>query len=94
MAQLVECLSLDLSSGLDLRVLGLSPVLGSMLGMEPTLRKRWRGTLVAQLVEPPLLNFGSGHDLRIEGRTHTWWGGCLRILSLCPSPLSKINKSF
>ena len=33
MAQLVKCLSLDL------RVLGSSPTLGSMLGVEPTLKK-------------------------------------------------------
>ena len=35
-AQLVKRLTLDLSSGLDLRVVTLSPALGSMLGMEPT----------------------------------------------------------
>ena len=34
--QLVECLSFDLSSGLDLRVMSSSPALVSMLGMEPT----------------------------------------------------------
>ena len=32
----LKCLTLDLSSGLDLGVLDSSPVLGSMLGMEPT----------------------------------------------------------
>lgn len=32
-AQLVECLALDLHSGLDLRVVGLSPALGSTLGI-------------------------------------------------------------
>ena len=36
MAQLVKCLILDLSSGLDLRVVSSSP----MLGVEPTLKKR------------------------------------------------------
>jgi len=35
-AQTVKCLTLDLSSGLDLRVLSSSPALGSMLGMEST----------------------------------------------------------
>ena len=35
-AQLVKCPTLDLSSGLDLRVMSSSPVLGSALGMEPT----------------------------------------------------------
>ena len=36
-AQSVKHLLLDLSSGLDLRVLSSSPTLGSMLGMEPSL---------------------------------------------------------
>ena len=35
-AQSVKDLILDLSSGLDLRVLSSSPTLGSTLGMEPT----------------------------------------------------------
>ena len=35
-AQSVKHLTLDLSSGLDLRVLSSSLVLGSMLGVEPT----------------------------------------------------------
>ena len=35
MAQLVEHPTLDLSSGLDLRVVSSSPVLGSTLGMKP-----------------------------------------------------------
>ena len=34
--QSVECLALNLSSGLDLRVVSSSPILGSMLDMEPT----------------------------------------------------------
>lgn len=39
MAQLVKmCLTLDFSSGPDLRVVSPSPVLGSMLGVEPTLK--------------------------------------------------------
>ena len=32
----IKCLTLDLSSGLDLRVVSSSPMLGSMLSMEPT----------------------------------------------------------
>ena len=36
MAQLVEHLTLDLSSGPDLRVMSLSPTLGSVLGVKPT----------------------------------------------------------
>lgn len=36
MAQLVQCPTLDRSSGFDLRVLGSSLVLGSTLGMDPT----------------------------------------------------------
>lgn len=36
MALLVKCLPLDLSSGLDLKVMSLSPTLGSTLGVEPT----------------------------------------------------------
>jgi len=35
-AQLVENSTLDLSSGLDFRVLSSGPTLGSTLGMEPT----------------------------------------------------------
>ena len=35
MAQLVECQTLDLSSGLDLKVVSLSPELGSRVDMEP-----------------------------------------------------------
>ena len=34
MAQSVECLTLDFSSDVDLRVLGLSPVSGFMLSRE------------------------------------------------------------
>ena len=34
MAQSVKCPTLDFGSGHDLRVLGSSPTLGSMLGME------------------------------------------------------------
>ena len=37
---MVERLTHDLSSGLDLRVVGSSPALGSTLGMEPTLNKQ------------------------------------------------------
>ena len=40
LAQLVKHLSLDLSSGLDLRVMSLSPALGSTLGLEPTERRK------------------------------------------------------
>ena len=36
MAQLVKHMTLDLSSGLDLRVMSPSTILGYMLGMEPT----------------------------------------------------------
>ena len=36
MAQSVKRLTLDLSSGLDLKVMSLSPMLGSMLSVEPT----------------------------------------------------------
>ena len=39
-AQLVKHSILNLSSGLDLRVMSSSPVLGSMLGMESTLKKK------------------------------------------------------
>ena len=36
----VKHLTLDLSSGLDLRVVSSSPALGYMLGMEPNLKKK------------------------------------------------------
>ena len=39
MAQSVKRLTLDLSSGLDLWVMSLSPALGSKLGMDPTYKK-------------------------------------------------------
>ena len=35
MAQLVECLTFDFGSGHDPRVVGLSPVSGSVLSVEP-----------------------------------------------------------
>ena len=38
MAQSVKQLTLDLSSGLDLRVMGSSSMLGSTMGMRPTLK--------------------------------------------------------
>ena len=40
MAQLVECPTLVLSLGLDLRILSLSPGLGSMLGMVGKKKKK------------------------------------------------------
>ena len=40
LAQSDKYLTLDLSSGLDLRVMSSSPALGSMLGMEPTKKKK------------------------------------------------------
>ena len=40
MLPLVKLLTLDLSSGLDLRVVGLSPMLSSRLGVEPTLKNK------------------------------------------------------
>ena len=46
MAQSIERLTLDLGSGLDLRVIRVmssSPTLGSVLVMEPTLKKKKKG---------------------------------------------------
>ena len=64
MALWVKCLALDVSSGLDLRVVSSSPTLGSMLGMETTFRKgEKRGIWVAQWVKASA--FGSGHDPRV-----------------------------
>lgn len=40
MAQLADCLTLNLSSGLQLRVVNSSCTLGSTLGVGPTLRKK------------------------------------------------------
>ena len=40
MAQSVKGPTLDLSSGLDLKVVSLSPVLGFVLGMKPTKKKK------------------------------------------------------
>jgi len=39
-AQLVKHLTFDLSSGFDLRVMSSSPMLGSVLGVEPTKKKK------------------------------------------------------
>ena len=39
MAQSIKHQTLDLSSDLDLKVMSLSPALGSMASMEPTLKK-------------------------------------------------------
>ena len=35
-----KCPTLDLSSGLDLRVMSSSPALGSVVGVKPTLKKK------------------------------------------------------
>ena len=43
MAQLVECLTLDFSSGLNLRGVSSNPMLGSVLGMKPTKEGREEG---------------------------------------------------
>ena len=42
MAHLVKRLALDLSSGLDVRVVRLSPTMGSTLGMEPFKKKKFK----------------------------------------------------
>lgn len=42
MAQSVEQVTLGLSSGLDLEVVSSSPLLGSALGMKPTLKKKFQ----------------------------------------------------
>ena len=39
-SQLVKCLTLDLSSGLDLRFMHSSPTLVSMLSVEPTVKEK------------------------------------------------------
>ena len=49
MAQSVEHLTLDFSPGLDLRVVSSSPVLGSKLGMEPTLKMTIHTQVVSSL---------------------------------------------
>ena len=55
MAQLVKHLTLDLGSGLNLRVTSSSPTLGSMLGMELlNLKKRERDWRVRRSVCPYL----------------------------------------
>lgn len=47
MAQLVKHLTLDLSSGLDLRVVSSGPMLGFMLGVvEPTLTNKQKSKVV------------------------------------------------
>ena len=43
MAQSVKRLTLDLHPDLDLSVVSSSPMLGSMLGVEPTLKKKNEG---------------------------------------------------
>jgi len=39
-AHLVERLTLDLGSGIDLRIVGSGPTLGSTLGMQPPKEKK------------------------------------------------------
>ena len=39
MAQSVKCLTLNLSLGLDLKLMSSSPMLSTILGVEPTLKK-------------------------------------------------------
>ena len=52
MAQLVECLTLDLSSGgLDPWVMSSSPMLGPTMDMEATLKKEKRSVWVAESVK-------------------------------------------
>ena len=50
-AQSVERLTLDLSSGPDLRVMSSSPALGSTLGIKPTLKKKKREREREKMVE-------------------------------------------
>ena len=55
MAQFVRRLTLDLSSGLDLTVMSsspvLAPVLGSILGMEPTYKTKQNKTTQKAICE-------------------------------------------
>ena len=51
MGQSVKHPTLDLSSGLDLRVMSSSPILGSVLGMEP-IRKKPKQT--ASILNPAI----------------------------------------
>ena len=48
-AQSVKCPTLDLGSGLNLRVMSSSPVLSSMLGMMPALKEKVQLTRILQL---------------------------------------------
>ena len=51
MAQSFKHLTLDLNSSLDLRVVSSSPMLGSILGVKPTLKKKWnRYGIVIQFI--------------------------------------------
>ena len=64
MAQSIKHLTLELSSGLDLRVVSSSLALGSIVGMEPTLKKgikreacRW--LFMRHLILAPVMILGS-----------------------------------
>ena len=62
---MVKCGILDVSLGLDLGVMSSSPVLDSMLGVEPTKKQSnslW-GVWVAWSVKHLIFYFGSHHDL-------------------------------
>ena len=61
MTQSVECLTLNLGSGHDPRIVGLSPMLGSVLGVEPA----WDSLCPPALL--PCLK-GRGRGGKKEGR--------------------------
>ena len=65
MAQSVKLPTLDLSSGLDLRAVTSSPMLGSMLGVVPTQRKKKKRLKIALLILmiPIISGWGAANEI-------------------------------
>ena len=71
-AQVVKCPTLDLSSGLDLRVISLSPALGSVLGVEAYFKKKKKSAHRRQVPFPQWET--AGHK-QVQPRTNAlMWG--------------------
>ena len=99
MAPSVKHLTLDLSSGFDLRIVSLIPALGSVLGVEPLKKRKTQGAWVAQSVKCPTIDSGLVHNLTIgetepcvglfaDSAEPAWDSLCLPLFLSLPSSLS------
>ena len=64
MAKSLECPTLDFNSGLDLRVMSLGPMLGSILGVESTLKKNLGDPWVTQRFGAFFTTWKSGFEFK------------------------------